>query len=332
MGENSAAWYTACKVMQPDSLAAPALRVENLRKVYSDGKNPDTEALTGISLSISSGEFFALLGPNGAGKTTLISIIAGLAQKTSGTVEVCGVSIDENQDLAKSYIGIVPQEFNLNWFETVEQIVVNQAGYYGIPRRVATLRAHELIKDLGLWEKRATPSMKLSGGMKRRLMIARALVHSPRVLLLDEPTAGVDVELRHGMWDFLRALNAAGTTIVLTTHYLEEAEELCREVAIVSGGEVVRQGTVQELISDISEVTLQLDTQEPVTDAILALIRDYPLTKVGDHTLELHLAHGESANDAFRKLTSIGVHIINVRNPGSRLEEVFVRLTQKKKK
>ena len=315
----------------------PAIRIEGLKKVYhadkkaaANGAPATTEALKGVSLTIPRGEFFALLGPNGAGKTTLISIIAGLARKSAGTAEVCGVSIDENPDKAKSFIGLVPQEFNMNWFETVEDIIVNQAGYYGIPRAAALPKAHELIKDLGLWDKRSTQSMKLSGGMKRRLMIARALVHEPEVLLLDEPTAGVDVELRRGMWEFLRKLNASGTTIVLTTHYLEEAEELCRQVAIIGNGEVIKQGTVHELISSLSEVSLLLDTQEPVTDAIMALIRDYPIKKVDAQTLELHLPHGETANDAFRKLTSIGIHILNVRNPGSRLEEVFVRLTEKK--
>ena len=329
--------YTATNGMDSTLSNAPAIRVEGLTKAYhadkkaiKGGAPAVTEALKGVTLTIPRGEFFALLGPNGAGKTTLISIVSGLARKTSGTVEVCGISIDENPDKAKSFIGLVPQEFNMNWFETVEDIVVKQAGYYGIPRAAALPKAHELIKDLGLWDKRGTQSMKLSGGMKRRLMIARALVHEPQVLLLDEPTAGVDVELRHGMWDFLRKLNAAGTTIVLTTHYLEEAEELCRQVAIIGGGEVIKQGTVSELISNLSEVSLLLDTEEPVTDAIMALIRDYPITKIDAHTLELHLPHGESANDAFRKLTSIGIHILNVRNPGSRLEEVFVRLTKKK--
>lgn len=307
----------------------PALHIEGVKKVY-EGK---VEALKGVTLTIPEGQFFGLLGPNGAGKTTLISIISGLALKTEGTVEVSGASLDGASDLARSYVGLVPQEFNCNWFEKVEDIVVNQAGYYGIPEAVARPRAEVLLKDLGLWDKRDTQAMKLSGGMKRRLMIARALIHEPKILLLDEPTAGVDVELRREMWDFLRKLSAGGTTIILTTHYLEEAELLCERIAIINKGAIVEEGSVKELLTKLNFVTLRLDTVEPVYDATMQLLRGYPITKVDEHTLELTLSPGETVNDAFRKLTAIGVQIANIRNTGSRLEELFVRLitTEKEK-
>ncbi len=310
-------------------MSVPALKIENLKKVYPRKGDTPVEALKGVSLTIPEGEFFALLGPNGAGKSTLISILAGLALKTSGEVEVCGVSIDKDVDRAKSFIGIVPQEFNFNWFETVEDIILNQAGYYGIPRKQAMTKAHELIESLGLSDKRTTQAMKLSGGMKRRLMIARALIHEPRVLLLDEPTAGVDVELRRGMHDFLRELNANGTTIILTTHYLEEAEQLCRQVAIINHGDIVKQGTVKSLLADLHSVTLLLDTVDPIGSAELTLARDYPFTKIDDTTLELKLAPGETVNDSIRKLSAIGVQIANIRNNGSRLEEIFIDVTKK---
>lgn len=310
-------------------MSVPAIKIENLKKTYPRKGDTPVEALKGVSLTIEEGEFFAFLGPNGAGKSTLISILAGLALKTDGSVEVCGVSIDKDVDRAKSFIGIVPQEFNFNWFETVEDIILNQAGYYGIPRKEAMPKAQELIENLGLSDKRNTQAMKLSGGMKRRLMIARALIHEPRVLLLDEPTAGVDVELRRGMHDFLRELNASGTTIILTTHYLEEAEQLCRQVAIINKGEIVKQGTVKSLLAGLNSVTLLLDTVEPVKEAELTLARDYPIKKIDDTTLELKLAPGETVNDSIRKLSAIGVQISNIRNNGSQLEEVFIELTKK---
>jgi ABC-2 type transport system ATP-binding protein len=317
-----------------DEKSVPAIKIQDLKKTYvtkgNGGKNTSVEALKGVSLTINEGEFFALLGPNGAGKSTLISILSGLALKTSGQVEICGVSTDKDIDTAKSFIGIVPQEFNFNWFETVQDIILNQAGYYGIPRHQALSRANELIEKLGLGDKRDTQAMKLSGGMKRRLMIARALIHEPRILLLDEPTAGVDVELRRGMHEFLRELNEAGTTIVLTTHYLEEAEQLCREVAIINHGEIIKKGSVKSLLANMNSVTLLLDTAAPVSEAELTLARDYPITKFDDMTLELKLAPGQSLNDSMRKLSAIGVQITNIRNNGSRLEEVFLNLVEKK--
>ncbi|HEX5774634.1 MAG TPA: ABC transporter ATP-binding protein [Candidatus Paceibacterota bacterium] len=304
-----------------------ALKVEDLRKTYAkQGKKEGTEALKGVSLEIPQGEFFALLGPNGAGKTTLIGILAGLVVKSEGEAEVMGIPIDKDPDKAKSFIGLVPQEFNFNIFEKVLDIVLDQAGYYGLTRAQAMPRAEKVLKDLGLWEKKDSTAQSLSGGMKRRLLIARALVHEPRVLLLDEPTAGVDVELRRGMWDFLRELNASGTTIVLTTHYLEEAELLARKVAIIHKGVIIEQGTVKELLTKINFVTLVLDAVEPVTDATLVLLRDLALKRIDENTLELTLKPGETVNDAIRKMSAQGVQIANIRNSGSRLEEVFVNL------
>lgn len=286
------------------------------------------EALKGVSLTIPKGEFFALLGPNGAGKTTLISILAGLGIKTEGDVKVSGISIDDNPDKAKTFIGLVPQEFNFDIFAKVSNIILDQAGFYGIPRAEALPYTEKLLKDLGLWDKRDQPAQALSGGMKRRLMIARALVHKPQILLLDEPTAGVDVELRRQMWDFLRELNASGTTIVLTTHYLEEAEQLCRRVAIINKGEIIEQGSVKRLLSKLHFVTLLLDTVEPLTDAVMLLLRGEPLTREDEHVLKLTLKPGENVNDAFRKLSSVGVLVSNIRTTGSMLEEVFMQLIE----
>ena len=311
--------------------SAPAILVKDLRKVYAkDGKTAGTVALKGISLEIPKGSFFALLGPNGAGKTTLIGIISGLVRKTEGEAHVAGISIDEHPDRAKAKIGLVPQEFNFNIFEKVIDIVVDQAGYYGMPRKEALPRAEQVLKDLGLWEKRNAKSQSLSGGMKRRLMIARALVHEPEILLLDEPTAGVDVELRRGMWDFLRELNQKGTTIVLTTHYLEEAELLASRVAIINGGEIIEEGTVKGLLTKLNFVTLLLDATEPVKDAALVLLRDLNVERVDENTLKLTLKPGETVNDAIRKIGATGIQIANIRNSGSRLEEVFVNLIEKK--
>jgi len=228
----------------------PALEIKNVKKTYKKSGRSSTavDALKGVSLTVPSGEFFALLGPNGAGKTTLIGILTGLVQKTEGEIRVNGISLDEDPDKAKTYIGVVPQEMNFNIFEKVIDIILDQAGYYGITRSEARPRAEQLLKDLGLWEKRHEKSQNLSGGMKRRLMIARALVHSPKILLLDEPTAGVDVELRRGMWEYLRRINGEGTTIVLTTHYLEEAEQLSRHIAIINKGEVVIDEATKSLM------------------------------------------------------------------------------------
>jgi ABC-2 type transport system ATP-binding protein len=309
----------------------PAIEISGLKKVYVTGKTTKMEALKGATLSIEKGEFFSLLGPNGAGKTTLISILAGLGIKTEGTVKVHGVNIDEQPDLAKSYIGLVPQEFNFSIFEKVIDIILDQAGYYGITRAEALPYAEKILKDLGLWDKKDQQAQALSGGMKRRLMIARALIHKPQVLLLDEPTAGVDVELRRSMWDFLRELNASGTTILLTTHYLEEAEQLSKRVAIINHGEIIEEGSVQQLLSKLHFVTLLLDTVESITEAIMLLLRGEPLVREEEHVLKLTLKPGDTINEVFRKLSSVGIHVKNVRTTGSMLEEVFIQLIEKKK-
>ncbi|HEX8591169.1 MAG TPA: ABC transporter ATP-binding protein [Candidatus Paceibacterota bacterium] len=306
----------------------PAILIKDLKKTYVTERGK-TEALKGVSLSIKQGEFFSLLGPNGAGKTTLISIATSLALKTEGTVEICGASIDREPTKAKSFIGLVPQEQNFDIFEKVIDIVLDQAGYYGIPRKEALPYAEELLKQLGLWEKKEEKSQALSGGMKRRLMIARALIHKPSVLLLDEPTAGVDVELRRGMWDFLRKLNEEGTTIILTTHYLEEAEQLSSRVAIINKGEIIEEGSVKQLLSKLNYQTLLLDTIEPLNEAKMQLLVGQPLKRIDEHTLELSLSPGETVNEAFRKLSAVGISVASVRNPGSRLEEVFLHLVNK---
>jgi len=237
---------------------ASAVSVSNLRKTYQGKKGaPTVEALKGVNLTIAEGDFFALLGPNGAGKTTLIGILTSLVNKGQGEASVFGADIEKDRSLAKTYIGLVPQEMNFNIFEKVLDIVVTQAGYYGMPRSVALPRAEQLLKDLGLWDKRHTPSQQLSGGMKRRLMIARGLVHNPRLLILDEPTAGVDVEMRHEMWKFLRTLNEGGTTIILTTHYLEEAEALCRNIAIINKGQIVINESMESLLKSRGHASLE---------------------------------------------------------------------------
>ena len=303
-------------------MAPQAISVTDVVKTYDTG----TKALLGVSLDIPKGEFFGLLGPNGAGKSTLISILAGLALKTSGEVAIEGISIDKDPDKTRTFIGLVPQEFNFNIFEKVEDIVTDQAGYYGITRTEAKPRVEKILKQLGLWEKRESKAMDLSGGMKRRLLIARALVHEPEILLLDEPTAGVDVELRRGMWDFLREINKNGTTIILTTHYLEEVEMLCNRVAIINKGNIIAEGGVKELISKLHQVKLLLDTKDPVLPAAMVVLRELELVQIDDTTLELTLKNGEPVNDAIRKISSAGVNILNIRNPGSQLEEVFVNL------
>lgn len=311
--------------MHPD---APAILVKDLKKTYELEKGGKTEALKGVSLSIPRGEFFSLLGPNGAGKTTLIGIASGLTNKTAGTVEINGVSIDENPSLAKTFIGLVPQEMNFDIFEKVINIIIYQAGYYGITKSEAMPYAEVILKKLGLWEKRNDKAETLSGGMKRRLMIARALIHQPAILLLDEPTAGVDVELRRGMWDFLRELNASGTTIVLTTHYLEEAEQLSRRVAIINKGEIIEEGSVKELLTKLNFVTLLIDSAEPLTEAQVRALGE-SAKKVDENTLELTLSPGTNVNEAFGKLSAANISVANVRNPGSRLEEVFLHLINK---
>ncbi len=300
----------------------PALQIENLRKVYADG----FEALSGISLQVEQGDFFALLGPNGAGKSTTIGIICSLVDKSAGKVSVFGVDIDENFPAAKQYIGIVPQEFNFNQFEKGWDIVVNQAGYYGLPRELARERAEKYLRALGIWEKRDVQSRMLSGGMKRRLMIARALVHEPRLLILDEPTAGVDIEMRRSMWEFLQRINAEGTTIILTTHYLEEAEALCRHIAIINEGAIVENTSVRRLLRQLHREVFILDCVEEVGDDIA--IDGFPVRRLDAHTLEVEVEKGQHINQVFSALDARGIRIASMRNRANRLEEMFVNLVE----
>jgi len=299
-----------------------ALELTDLHKTYDNGK----EALKGISLKVESGDFYALLGPNGAGKSTTIGIISSLVNKTSGQVKVAGFDIEKDLVRAKQQLGIVPQEFNFNQFETVQQIVVNQAGYYGVPRKVAKERSEKYLKLLDLWEKRDFKARMLSGGMKRRLMIARALMHEPQLLILDEPTAGVDIELRRHMWDFLKTINEAGTTIILTTHYLEEAEMLCRNIGIINHGELIEDTSMKELLSHLESETFILDLAPNEANKTLKLSGvDHCL--IDDLTLEIKISRGQGLNVAFNQISDHGVSILSMRNKANRLEELFVKLT-----
>lgn len=300
-----------------------ALVLTGLDKRYATG----TEALKDISLTISEGDFFALLGPNGAGKTTIIGIVTGIVNKTSGTASVFGHDIDREPERAKAQIGVVPQELNFNIFEKPLDIVVNQAGYYGIPRRLALPRAEKLLDDLGLGDKKHLPSRTLSGGMKRRLMIARALVHQPRFLILDEPTAGVDVELRRGMWDYLETLSAQGITILLTTHYLEEAEQLCKNVAIINKGRIIAEGTMKDILGRLKTEMVILDLSKPATEDLLAGLSTYGARKIDDTSIEIEIGEGRGINGAILLLNDRGFPVQTIRNKSNRLEEVFVRLT-----
>ena len=297
-----------------------ALVLKQLTKIYKNG----IIALKGIDLDVAEGDFFALLGPNGAGKTTIIGIVTSLVNKTSGSVEVFGHDIDRELEAAKSCIGVVPQEINFNMFETLFTIVVNQAGFYGIPRPLAKQRAEKYLKQLQLWERRHSIARSLSGGMKRRLMIARALMHEPKLLILDEPTAGVDIEIRRSMWDFLRDINEQGTTIILTTHYLEEAENLCRNVAIIEGGRIIERDSMANVLRKLQTETLVFQLSEPRTAA--PAMTGFKTDLSDDHTLEVEVSKGQSLNDIFAQLSSQGFRIDSMRNKVNRLEELFVRL------
>jgi ABC-2 type transport system ATP-binding protein len=299
-----------------------ALSIRNLSKTYGTGLT----ALKGIELDVEEGDFFALLGPNGAGKSTTIGIISSLINKTGGSVSVFGHNIENELTEAKACIGLVPQEFNFNVFEPVEEVVVNQAGFYGISRRVAFERAHTYLRQLGLWDKRRTMARNLSGGMKRRLMIARALVHHPRLLILDEPTAGVDIEIRHSMWRFLKETNAEGTTIILTTHYLEEAEHLCRRIAIIDHGTIIENTSMKQLLSQLQTETFVLDLEQPV--ACLPELPGHELELVDDHTLEVEISKEKSINRLFDDLTRCGVNVSSMRNKTNRLEQLFMKLVE----
>ena len=299
-----------------------ALSLRQLSKTYSNG----FQALRGIDLDVAEGDFFALLGPNGAGKSTTIGILSTLVNKTSGTVQVFGNDLDRNPAALKRCLGVVPQEFNFSQFEKVFDIVVTQAGYYGIPRRLAGERAEQYLTQLGLWEKRNSASRELSGGMKRRLMIARALVHQPRLLILDEPTAGVDIELRRSMWSFLTGLNEQGITIILTTHYLEEAEQLCRNLANINHGRIDEQGPMRSLLAklDVEGFIFDIDGELP---AQLPQIEGATLVAANAHTLELDMPRAMDLNRVFEALAGAGIRVRSMRTKSNRLEELFVRLT-----
>jgi ABC-2 type transport system ATP-binding protein len=301
----------------------PALTTEQLRKTYG-GK---VEALKGIDLSVEEGDFFALLGPNGAGKSTLIGIAASLVRPTSGDVRIFGKSVVSERSAAVAQLGLVPQEFNFNQFEKPFEILVNQAGYYGVPRKLARARAEQYLHQLQLWEQRAQPSRTLSGGMKRRLMIARAMMHTPRLLILDEPTAGVDIEIRRSMWEYLKEINRAGTTVILTTHYLEEAENLCRHIAIIDHGRVIEHTTIKNLLSTLDRETFVFDLSHPLEH--LPALEGLSAQRIDDHTLEIELARGTELNGLFARLTEAGIGVRSMRNKANRLEELFVRLLAK---
>jgi ABC-2 type transport system ATP-binding protein len=297
-----------------------ALVLRQLTKIYKNG----IKALKGIDLAVDEGDFFALLGPNGAGKTTAIGIVTSLVNKTSGTVEVFGHDIDRELEVAKSCIGLVPQEINFNMFETVFTIVVNQAGFYGIPRPLAKQRAEKYLKQLQLWERRNSIARTLSGGMKRRLMIARALMHEPQLLILDEPTAGVDIEIRRSMWEFLRNINDQGTTIILTTHYLEEAENLCRNIAIIDGGRIIERDRMANVLRKLQTEVFVFNLRD--ARSAPPLLPEFRTTLSDDHTLEVEVSKGQSLNDIFARLTAQGVEVASMRNKVNRLEELFIRL------
>jgi ABC-2 type transport system ATP-binding protein len=297
-----------------------ALVIQGLAKTYPNG----VAALKGIDLTVAEGDFFALLGPNGAGKSTAIGIICSLVNKTGGTVRVFGHDIAQDFPAAKACLGVVPQEFNFNIFEPVEEILINQAGYYGIPRRIARTRAERYLRILELWGQRRQQARALSGGMKRRLMIARALIHEPRLLILDEPTAGVDIEIRRSMWDFLRELNRAGTTIILTTHYLEEAEQMCRHIAIIDQGRIVAHDAMKTLIARLSRQVLVLDLAQPLTEA--PELRGYSVQLDDPCTLEVECGGDASVNALFAALAGRGIEVKSLRNKQNRLEELFLKL------
>ena len=296
-----------------------ALKISGLKKTYKGG----FQALKGIDLTVKQGDFFALLGPNGAGKSTTIGIITSLVNKTAGSVEVFGHDIDQELESAKSFIGLVPQEFNFNQFESLMKILVNQAGYYGVERPLAIKRAEKYLKQLDLWEKRNDAARMLSGGMKRRLMIARALMHEPQMLILDEPTAGVDIELRRSMWGFLRELNQQGITIILTTHYLEEAEMLCRNIAIIDSGIIVENTDMKSLLAKLDVETFVFDLKPNSAPTALA---DLSSRVIDDHTLEVDVKKCQTINSVFTELNKQGIEVLSMRNKSNRLEELFVSL------
>lgn len=299
-----------------------ALSVEHLRKTYAN----DFQALKGVSLNVEQGDFYALLGPNGAGKSTFIGIICSLITKTSGKVRIFGHDIDRDFSSAKRLLGLVPQEFNFNVFEPVEEILVNQAGYFGIDRRTAFRRAEQYLTQLGLWDKRREHAGALSGGMKRRLMIARSLIHEPKLLILDEPTAGVDIEIRRSMWTYLRDLNARGTTIILTTHYLEEAESLCRNIGIIDEGELIESTSMRRLLGQLDIETFVLDIKEPI-HAAPRLDPDC-VRLIDENTLEADISRDCGINFLFEQLSRHNIEVLSLRNKANRLEQLFINMVE----
>ncbi len=299
-----------------------ALEISSLKKTYANG----FEALKGIDLNVEEGDFYALLGPNGAGKSTTIGIVSSLVSKSGGQVRICGIDIDEDFSLAKKQIGIVPQEFNFNVFEKVEDVLIHQAGYYGIPIGLARQRASYYLEKLGIADKQNVQMRMLSGGMKRRLMIARALVHDPRVLILDEPTAGVDIEMRRSMYEFLRQTNEEGRTIILTTHYLEEAEMLCRNISIINHGKIVTQGSIKDLLRELNSETFLLDTQNALPAGLQ--VPGFELRQVEPQCLEVELAKGQDLAQVFTALSEAGVTVVSMRNKENRLERMFVNVLE----
>ena len=304
-----------------------ALEIEQLEKTFGT----KMKALKGVDLKVKPGDFFALLGPNGAGKSTTIGIISSLVNKSAGKVKIFGVDIDDNFPLAKRYLGVVPQEFNFNQFETPFDILRYQAGFFGIPLKKATARAEELLKLMGLWDKRSSASRMLSGGMKRRLMIARALMHEPKLLILDEPTAGVDIELRRSMWEIMKDLNQKGVTIILTTHYLEEAESLCRNIAIIDKGQIVQNTSMKKLLEQLQSEAYVLDLSESISLSSEELQSktsgEFQIKKLDDVTVEVEVQKGTSLNRIFEELANLGLVVASLRNKANRLEELFVKMT-----
>jgi ABC-2 type transport system ATP-binding protein len=302
----------------------PALEITNLHKTYRNG----FVALNGIDLHVKQGDFFALLGPNGAGKSTAIGVITSLINKSDGTVKIYCHDIDNDFPTAKSYIGVLPQEYNFNVWEPIEEILVNQAGYYGIERHEAFRRAERWLKELGLWDRRREIGRNLSGGMKRRMMIARAMMHNPRLLILDEPTAGVDIENRRTMWNFLSQLNQQGTTIILTTHYLEEAENLCRNIAIIHHGKVIEDTSTRELINRLGNETFILDTRNSIFE--VPQLDCHAVRIIDDHTLEVDIDKDMGVGDLFNELNSLGIDVLSMRNKTNRLEQLFMQLVEER--
>jgi ABC-2 type transport system ATP-binding protein len=307
---------------QPHPETTPALVVDNLRKTYGNG----VEALKGVSLTVQPGDFFALLGPNGAGKSTLIGILSSLVSSSAGDARIFGVSVNRQRNEAMKLIGLVPQEINFNQFEKPFDICVNEAGFYGIPRKLAAGRAEKYLKELRLWDKAFHQARELSGGMKRRLMIARAMMNEPKLLILDEPTAGVDIEIRRSMWHFVSGINAAGTTVILTTHYLEEAEQLCRNIAIIDHGTIVENTSMKNLLAKLDVETFVLDIAAPA--AALPALDGIALRRVDEFTLEAEMARTHDLNSLFAGLSASGITVTSMRNKTNRLEELFVRLVE----